>query len=93
MKHLARLYPKAWRDRYGAELAALLERRRISFWGRSRIWSAPWWMLICIRSFHDHLRFSRRRPKAICFSSRESDSGPLACGWRDQLHSSRVVAG
>lgn len=28
MKHLIRLYPKAWRDRYEAELAAFLERRR-----------------------------------------------------------------
>jgi hypothetical protein len=30
MKHLVRLYPKRWRDRYGAEIGALLERQRLS---------------------------------------------------------------
>ena len=30
MKHLVRLYPKRWRDRYGAEIGAFLERRRLS---------------------------------------------------------------
>src|SRR5688500_5641296 len=28
MKHLLPLYPRSWRRRYGAEIAALLERRR-----------------------------------------------------------------
>jgi hypothetical protein len=28
MKHLVRLYPKGWRNRYGAELAALIQQRR-----------------------------------------------------------------
>lgn len=27
MKHLVRLYPRAWRERYGAEIEALIERR------------------------------------------------------------------
>lgn len=30
MKHLVRLYPKRWRDRYGAEFAAFLEHQRMS---------------------------------------------------------------
>src|SRR5688572_29964310 len=31
MKRLVRLYPRAWRERYGAELADFLGRRRASF--------------------------------------------------------------
>jgi hypothetical protein len=30
MKHLVRLYPRRWRDRYGAEIGAFLERQRLS---------------------------------------------------------------
>ena len=30
MRHLVRLYPKRWRDRYGAEIAALLEQPRMT---------------------------------------------------------------
>ncbi|MGH2492126.1 MAG: hypothetical protein ACRDF9_11510, partial [Candidatus Limnocylindria bacterium] len=30
MKHLVRLYPKRWRERYGGEITSFLERQRIS---------------------------------------------------------------
>ena len=30
MRHLVRLYPKRWRDRYGAEIREFLERQRVS---------------------------------------------------------------
>jgi hypothetical protein len=30
MKRLARLYPKRWRERYGAEIDAFIERRRVT---------------------------------------------------------------
>ena len=33
MKHLLRLYPRNWRDRYGAEIGALVERQRLSVKG------------------------------------------------------------
>lgn len=33
MKHLVKLYPKRWRDRYGAEIGAFLERQRLSLAG------------------------------------------------------------
>jgi hypothetical protein len=33
MKHLLRLYPRSWRDRYGAEIGALVERQRLSVKG------------------------------------------------------------
>jgi hypothetical protein len=33
MKHFLKLYPKRWRDRYGAEIGAFLERQRLSVAG------------------------------------------------------------
>ena len=30
MKHLLKLYPKRWRERYGAEIGAFLEQRRLT---------------------------------------------------------------